>query len=52
MELNKNSYDGQKWEYPKCVKCKFCDGSFCKKFKGDRIDLPIDLLECPAFEEK
>ena len=41
-----------KWNFPKCIKCKYCDGAFCKKYKGDRIDLPIDLFECPGFEEE
>ena len=50
MELKKND-DGLVWQFPKCLKCAHCDGEFCKKYKGDRIDLPIDLFECPEFEE-
>ena len=48
MELN----DGMKWVFSKCVNCKFCEGKFCRKYKGDRIDLPLDLTECPGFEEE
>ena len=48
MELN----DGMKWLATKCVNCKFCEGKFCKKYRGDRIDLPINLMECPGFEEE
>lgn len=47
-----NSEDGIQFVGPKCLNCKFCDGKFCKKYKGDRIDLPIDLFECPGFEEE
>jgi len=49
MELD-NLGDGQKWEFPKCLKCKFSDGNFCKKYKDDKTDLPIDLFACPGFE--
>ena len=52
MDLIKSDYDGLELIYPKCIKCKHCDGKFCKKYKGDRIDLPFDLLNCPGFEEK
>lgn len=46
------TFDGLKWVFPKCLKCKYIDGAFCKKYKGDRIDLPIDLFNCPGFENK
>ena len=51
--LNKEeTIDGTKWVFPKCVKCKFSDGIFCKKYKGEKLELSVDLMECPGFEEE
>lgn len=62
MELNKENEnefpnaveteDGTKWLFPKCVKCVYSDGKFCRFFKDDKVDLTVDLFECPKFEEK
>ena len=52
MELNNKNSDGQKWEFCRCVHCKYSDGKFCKYYKGDKIDLPIDLCKCPGFEKE
>ena len=63
MELNKNSLNkevdvnadpqvGMKWNRNMCSKCKFNNGRTCEFYKKDRLDVPVDIFNCPSFQKK
>lgn len=44
--------EGQNWEMPQCVKCEFNIGRNCWKFQKDRLEVPVDIFNCPEFSNK
>lgn len=54
--VNDDPCEGKKFEFPQCVNCAHCDGSFCKAFNAERLELIAkkitDLFNCEKFESK
>lgn len=49
-------WEGKKFDFPQCVSCKNCEGSFCKAFNKERLELlaskETDLFNCEQFKSK
>ena len=58
MELDKNiksiitedPQEGQKWKRNMCSKCVFNNDGYCSRYNKDRLEVPVDIFDCPAFE--
>lgn len=48
--------EGKPFEFPQCTSCVHCDGSFCRKFNKERLELIVDkitdVFNCESFESK
>lgn len=52
VDLNSDPQEGMKWQRNMCSKCKYNNGRTCEFYKRDRLDVPVDIYNCPSFEEK
>lgn len=43
---------GQKWKMPQCTTCKYNKGRTCTYYNADRLQLPVDMFNCPTYEKK
>ena len=43
---------GIKFEDPMCNTCKFNAKGFCMKFRCKRMEAPVDIFDCPEYEDK
>ena len=43
---------GMDWVYPKCITCAFNQKGFCKKFDLPRMEVPVDIYDCPEYVDK
>ena len=43
---------GLNWKKNMCSRCKFNEGRTCKYYNKDRLEVPVDIFDCPSFEEK
>ena len=57
MEYNNDSISrqedpgaGTKWTCPQCIKCRFNEIAFCKKYNANRLEVEVDIFNCPSFE--
>ena len=54
--VNDDPCEGKKFEFPQCITCQHCDGSFCKAFNRERLKLIAykitDLFNCEKFVSK
>ena len=54
--VNDDPCEGKPFEFPQCVNCVNCDGSFCKAFQKQRLELlakkETDLFNCEKFISK
>lgn len=57
MEYNKifkerEDIEEQDWKAPQCVSCKHNQGRKCTYYNTDRLSLPVDMFNCPTYEQK
>ena len=43
---------GQNWLGPQCIKCIYNKGRYCTFYKKDRLEVDVDIFNCPEFVEK
>ena len=57
MEFNKifkerADIEGQNWVAPQCTTCVHNKGRMCTYYNADRLQLPVDMFDCPTYEKK
>ena len=56
MELDNKSIttqdpqEGLEWKRNMCSKCIFNNERYCSRYKKDRLEVPVDIFNCPSFE--
>jgi len=54
--VNDDPCEGKPFNFPQCVNCAHCDGSLCKAFNKNRLELMVDketdLFNCEKFVSK
>jgi len=41
---------GMDWIDPNCMTCKFNKNGYCKRYGCNRMEVPVDIYDCPSYE--
>lgn len=52
VSLTGDPQAGLKWKKNMCFKCKYNEGRRCTYYDKDRLEVPVDIFDCPSFRSK